>query len=148
MLVHGNESFTFYLHHVIMVSGAFLMMHYRVGSFFPAMFLQTELTVVPQNALWVLQKTRTTGAHPRLVRAILLARVLLHVACRLPVGAVTVARAARHLSLAQLRQLPIIVWAASGFNVAVLSYLNTVWTLMVTRTWLNAVRQPRLPAAS
>ena len=59
MYKHGGEALGTWLHHVVLAYGCFLMLGFRQAAFFPLVFTISELTVVPNNLLWIAQKLGT-----------------------------------------------------------------------------------------
>lgn len=115
----------------------------RRSAFIPATFLITELTVLPANIHWTLQRFGLTETP--LYGANLALRALAHLLFRVGVGPLVVTLAAvRHggvgAFLHDFTAMPVFLWAGNAFNVAFLSYLNVVWTLATVRRWRGHCR--------
>jgi hypothetical protein len=135
----NKEHASVWLHHVIGAIGTYFMRYYKVASFFPAAFLATELTVVTSNILWAMQKLGKENT--RAYHAMLVIRCITFVLFRLPVGPLCMWYALRETKKAQqenpqrksfwqeVKDLPLLVSTVSGFNIIVLTVLNTWWTL-------------------
>jgi len=132
-------------HHIATLVGTFVTLVVRRSVFFPATFLITELTVLPANIHWVLQRFEAT--HTPLYAANLAFRALAHLLFRVGIGPLVVTLAiVRHGGVAAFLRdftaLPVWLWGGNAFNVAFLSYLNVVWTMATVKRWRNHGRKP------
>ncbi|KND01973.1 uncharacterized protein SPPG_02480 [Spizellomyces punctatus DAOM BR117] len=84
MGIVGRQHPSAWIHHVLGALGAGFMRHYKVASYFPAVFLPSELTVVATNVLWVMQKLgKETG---KAYEFWLIVRCVLFLLVRAPAG--------------------------------------------------------------
>ncbi|KAI9091887.1 hypothetical protein DFS34DRAFT_584307 [Phlyctochytrium arcticum] len=56
MAIVGKQHISAWIHHVFGLIGTGLMREYRVASYFPTIFMLSELTVVATNVLWMMTK--------------------------------------------------------------------------------------------
>lgn len=134
VMVFMEEGAAMWLHHVLVIFGAFAMQVYREAAFFPALFAISELTVVPTNVLWY--ATRLFGVSPssRLANTLRSLRALFYVLFRLPLGPYAfyhaLATTPGGLSglVSRFAALHPVVCGGNVFNVASLSVLNVLWT--------------------
>lgn len=141
MAIVGKQHPSVWIHHVLGALGAGLMRKYQVASFFPAVFLPSELTVVATNALWVLQKLgrdNTKGYGIWLwIRAVLFCLV------RAPAGLVGLWYAIKVVSerpkelWERFKRLPTVVWVLTMINYTTFTGLNLYWTVLVFRALIR-----------
>ncbi|KAL6065552.1 hypothetical protein QOT17_010183 [Balamuthia mandrillaris] len=116
------------------------MMFYRIGTFYPAIFTFTELTLVTTNLSWYLDvfKLRGTPAYT----AALVLRVLAFYLFRSFIGPIAVWYGAYRGQLHQLFRMPRMATLLVLFNVLSLSCLNGYWTVALTRMSLRYLLPP------
>lgn len=85
MALGAHEPLVMWLHHLLGLGGAMGMMYFRKLSFFPVVFALTELTVLPFNFIWYLNKLDVPRNSP-LMRFALISRAVAFLALRAPVG--------------------------------------------------------------
>ncbi|KAJ9065423.1 hypothetical protein DSO57_1019751 [Entomophthora muscae] len=56
MSTKTKEDSTMWIHHIVGLVGASLMPFFQKGAFFPVLFTITEVTVIPGNLVWLLQR--------------------------------------------------------------------------------------------
>ncbi|KAJ1916087.1 hypothetical protein IWQ60_008220 [Tieghemiomyces parasiticus] len=87
MALQANRDPAMWAHHAAGFLGATLMTVYRQAAFFPTAFMITELTVVPTNLLWYIQKLGADRSAPGVAavwyRRVAIARAVAFVALRL-----------------------------------------------------------------
>jgi TLC domain len=129
MFRHG-DSVDMWLHHVLMIWGCLTMVCYRLGSFFPSVFFVSELTVLPQNLLYVCtqlmgkERFEKTG----LFTALLYARVAFHVAFRVGLTPFCFAYARyTGVTYERWRQTPGFLQAALLWQLTAFQLMNLFW---------------------
>lgn len=134
VMVFMEEPAAMWLHHALVIFGAFAMQVYREAAFFPALFAVSELTVVPTNALWYAQKVfgePRDGPRARFLRFV---RALFYVVLRLPLGPYAVYHAVSTTPgglsgvAARFAGLHLVVSGGTAMNVGLLTVLNVLWT--------------------
>ena len=141
MIYAGDKDVAMWLHHLIGLAGAFMMMLYRTASYFPTAFLVSELTVLPTNLVWLL-KTIKYDRKSLLFRLAHGCRTLGFVTLRTFIAPVTVWFAVKQCTAGwsefweEFGKLPWLVSVGTAINVCLLGGLNLFWTLMVGRGML------------
>ena len=76
MAIHREDGAVMWMHHILEALGCFFMMCFRQAPFFPAAFSITEMSVIPQNLLWVMQRARPDWKGSKAEGNLLLVRLL------------------------------------------------------------------------
>ncbi len=139
MAIHGGESREMWLHHGIGLLGSVLIPAFRTLGLLPTVFMATELTVLPQNALWFAQRLRLSPTS-HLYRILLFFRALSYLFLRAPSLAFVFKYATdRNLTPAKWARLPPYAQALFGLNILALGSLNFSWSRQGLRTYLKSL---------
>ncbi|KAK9767093.1 hypothetical protein K7432_003360 [Basidiobolus ranarum] len=84
MFMKTNEEPTIWIHHIVVGFGCIMEMYYRQAAFFPTIFCVTEITVIPTNLVWYLQRLQMKDT--KLYTMALIARAAAFVLIRLPIA--------------------------------------------------------------
>lgn len=128
-----------WLHHVLVMFGAFAMQVYREAAFFPALFAISELTVVPNNLLWYARSFAGAGSGDASSAVLRVVRAAFYVVFRLPLGPYALAHAISTSGgvgplVRRFAKLPVVVSGGTALNVGALTILNVIWTLGAVRS--------------
>ncbi|KAL6057419.1 hypothetical protein QOT17_015484 [Balamuthia mandrillaris] len=135
MVLQRNKRATIWFHHTLVIIGCLFSFFYRIGTFYPAIFTFTELTLVTTNLSWYLDVFKLRGTPAYTVALIL--RVLAFYLFRSFIGPVAVWYGAYRGQLHQLFRMPRMATLLVLFNVLSLSCLNGYWTVALTRMSLR-----------
>jgi TLC domain len=130
MFLHG-DSFDMWAHHVLAAGGGLVMVVYRLGSFVPCMFWVSELTVLPQNALYVGSQLlgRERFERTAVFNALLYARLAAHTLFRVGLGPICLWRArATGLTPSRLADLPPFFLAAIAWQLTAFQVKANLWS--------------------
>ncbi|ORX86031.1 hypothetical protein K493DRAFT_307154 [Basidiobolus meristosporus CBS 931.73] len=84
MFLKPKEEPTIWIHHLVVAFGCIMEMYYRQAAFFPTMFCVTEITVIPTNLVWYLQRLQMKNT--KLYTKALIARAAAFLFIRLPIA--------------------------------------------------------------
>lgn len=141
MALGAHEPPIMWAHHILGLGGAFAMMCYRELSFFPVAFAVSELTVLPINLVWYLNKLGISRKSRRM-RAALLARAIAFLTLRAPIGLLTFAYAHTNTKgglqalwrrLFVNKEVNQFVSRAAAFNVSAFTIMNLLWTYQAVK---------------
>jgi hypothetical protein len=154
MVAQGVHTLPMWLHHLVVLFGCIAIMVHalshliglsdiilqvmRVGTWYPAIFLLSELTPFPSNVEWFLKKFGL--AHTLAFKATLTARLASYFLFRTFIGPIAIAHGLRLGQLGQLTQIPPLASFLCVFNVIALSVLNTSWTFKLIRHVLRQLK--------
>jgi len=139
MYLHG-ESLAMWVHHVLVILGSFLVMCARQGAFFPTIFVLTEVTAIPQNLLYVVQKLGY-NSKDGITKMVLLLRSVITLIFRAFVGPAAIYHAVVNTKLTWKEFFKMHVAVCMGImcNVTVLSIMNLYWSVVVCRRSLQVL---------
>ncbi|KAL3895251.1 MAG: hypothetical protein SGCHY_004812, partial [Lobulomycetales sp.] len=83
MLYAGEHAPSAWVHHLVTLSGTFLIQKLRTAAFYPCLFAVTEISVVFSNIVWVMHKLRADAISRRVVGCALAARAAAFIVFRL-----------------------------------------------------------------
>ena len=151
-----REHWSMFAHHLIGGLGAYLTMLYRQATYFPMVFLITELSVVPVNWIWTMRTLGLDGSHGRLYKRVLALRTVMFLMFRTGVAPAClwhtlelarqesqrqkresmgeVGASVWRVLVEQVDQVPRIVVLGSVMNVFALGGLNLWWTILAARS--------------
>ncbi|KAJ3414750.1 hypothetical protein HDV05_006089 [Chytridiales sp. JEL 0842] len=140
---------TTWIHHLLGLLGVSMMRKLKTASFFPACFLVTEITLVPSNLLYLVQKMKPSSAlakrrHEKLVTALLTIRLVFFLVFRVTAGLRAVYNAIRYERgnsakekwesfWEKFKGMGLVVGGLTAFNLSVFSVMNGYWTFLAMR---------------
>lgn len=131
LFVVRKEPVSLWFHHLVDAYGTFFTTCFRESAFFPFAFGITEMTIVPQNALYYYQILKLN--QPKLLKFLQLWRAVFYLIFRTFISPFTIGYAltSNRLTWPQFKNSTPIVTVCSLFNIISLTYLNSEWTAQV-----------------